>query len=117
MLHTLLSALPAPTPHYNQTTVLGTLSASPNSATVQYGFNTAVIKDGRCSSFPKQKGLPSVTAFTTDKLSADFAEMLEHEVSRSDLAARVQTVDDAAKKLFETYIDNYEYTQRAGRYP
>ena len=53
----------------------------------------------------------------TEKLGADFAEMLEAEVDRSELAVRVQTVDDAAKKLFETCVDDYEYTQSAGRHP
>ena len=56
----------------------------------------------------KQYGLP------LDKLGVDFGTLLEQELEQSDLPLRVQTVNNAAKVLFSTYVDDYEFTQRAG---
>ena len=49
-----------------------------------------------------------------NKLPDDFGKLLETEVGLSDIAVRVKNIDDTAQKMFATYLENYEYTQRAG---
>ena len=49
-----------------------------------------------------------------DKLPEDFGRLLETELGMSDIAVRIKNIDDAAQKMFVTYIDDFEYTKRAG---
>ena len=65
-----------------------------------------------------QLTLPELIARQNDlplvKLSDDFGNLMEQELALSDLALRVQTIEDAAQTLFKSYIDNFEDTRRAG---
>ena len=49
-----------------------------------------------------------------DKLPHDFGKLLETELALSDIAVRVRNIDDTAKTMFATYLENYEYSQQAG---
>ena len=49
-----------------------------------------------------------------DKLPEDFGRIMEQEIALSDIAVRIKTVEEAAQMMFQTYIENFEYTRRAG---
>ena len=51
---------------------------------------------------------------TMEKLPDDFGKLLETELGQSDITVRVKNIDYTAQKMFATYLENYEYTQRAG---
>ena len=54
---------------------------------------------------------------SNEKLGIDFANLLESEIDRSDIELRVQAVDNAAQKMFETHVNDYHYTQQAAQRP
>ena len=50
-----------------------------------------------------------------DKLPEDFGRIMEAEINLSDIGVRIRNIDEAAQKMFATYIDDFEYSQCAGR--